>query len=61
MKPGDQMVVLQLPYASVTVGQPAIDIQVTAQLSNLADTSYSDGAPNLTITPAAASNTATTR
>lgn len=49
MKPGDQMVVLQLPYASVTVGQPAIDIQVTAQLSNLADTSYSDGAPNLTI------------
>ncbi|MCG8906997.1 VCBS domain-containing protein [Pseudomonas sp. DP-17] len=49
MKPGDQMVVLQLPYASVTSGQPAIDIQVTAQLSNLADTSYSDGAPNLTI------------
>ncbi|MCP1625187.1 VCBS domain-containing protein [Pseudomonas nitroreducens] len=49
MKPGDQMVVLQLPYASVTSGQPAIDIQITAQLSNLADTSYSDGAPNLTI------------
>ncbi|PJI50366.1 MAG: adhesin [Pseudomonas sp.] len=49
MKPGDQMVVLQLPYASVTSGQPAIAIQVTAQLSNLADTSYSDGAPNLTI------------
>ncbi|MBB4864968.1 putative repeat protein (TIGR01451 family) [Pseudomonas nitritireducens] len=49
MKPGDQMVVLQLPYASVTNGQPSIDIQVTAQLSNLADTSYSDGAPNLTI------------
>ncbi|WP_315809276.1 VCBS domain-containing protein [Pseudomonas sp. C9-3] len=49
MKPGDQMVVLQLPYASVTSGQPNIDIQVTAQLSNLADTSYSDGAPNLTV------------
>ena len=49
MKPGDQMVVLQLPYASVTNGQPSIDVQVTAQLSNLADTSYSDGAPNLTI------------
>jgi len=49
MKPGDQMVVLQLPYASVTNGQPSIGIQITAQLSNLADTSYSDGAPNLTI------------
>ncbi|EOG3620003.1 VCBS domain-containing protein [Pseudomonas putida] len=49
MKPGDQMVVLQLPYASVTNGQPSIDIQVTGLLSNLADTSYSDGAPNLTI------------
>ncbi|MBV4527391.1 VCBS domain-containing protein [Pseudomonas sp. SWRI100] len=49
MKPGDQMVVLQLPYASVTNGQPTIDVQITAQLSNLADTSYSDGAPNLTI------------
>ncbi|WP_405314590.1 VCBS domain-containing protein [Pseudomonas sp. 10(2024)] len=49
MKPGDQMVVLQLPYASVTNGQPSIDVQITGQLSNLADTSYSDGAPNLTI------------
>ncbi|MFJ4352837.1 VCBS domain-containing protein [Pseudomonas sp. NPDC089428] len=49
MKPGDQMVVLQLPYASVTNGQPSIDIQVTGLLSNLADTHYSDGAPNLTI------------
>ncbi len=61
MKPGDQMVVLQLPYASVTVGQPAIDIQVTAQLSNLADTSYSDARRTSPSTPAAASNTATTR
>ncbi|WDY56118.1 VCBS domain-containing protein [Pseudomonas sp. PSKL.D1] len=49
MKPGDQMVVLQLPYASVTSGQPSIDIQITGLLSNLADTTYSDGAPNLTI------------
>lgn len=49
MKPGDQMVVLQLPYASVTNGQPSIDIQITGLLSNLADTHYSDGAPNLTI------------
>lgn len=49
MKPGDQMVVLQLPYASVTNGQPSIDIVITGQLSNLADTTYSDGAPNLTI------------
>ncbi|BBH45644.1 VCBS domain-containing protein [Pseudomonas sp. KU43P] len=49
MKPGDQMVVLQLPYASVTNGQPSIDILITGQLSNLADTSYSNGAPNLTI------------
>ncbi|TLX79454.1 DUF4347 domain-containing protein [Pseudomonas nicosulfuronedens] len=49
MKPGDQMIVLQLPYGSVTNGQPGIDIQITAQLSNLADTTYSDGAPNLTI------------
>jgi len=49
MKPGDQMVVLQLPYASVTNGQPSIDVLITAQLSNLADTTYSDGTPNLTI------------
>jgi len=49
MKPGDQMIILQLPYGSVTNGQPGIDIQITAQLSNLADTTYSDGAPNLTI------------
>ena len=49
MKPGDQMVVLQLPYASVTSDQPSIDIQITGLLSNLADTTYSDGAPNLTI------------
>lgn len=43
---GDQLVVLQLPFASVLNSQPAIDIVVTAQLSNLADTT---GSPALTI------------
>lgn len=43
---GDQLVVLELPYASVTNGQPAIPVVITAQLSNLADTA---GSPNLTI------------
>lgn len=46
---GDQLVVLQLPYASVTNGQPAIDVQITAHLSNLADTAYSNGAPDLNL------------
>lgn len=49
MKPGDQFIVLELPFASLTNGQPAITLQVTAHLSNLADTSYSDGNPDLTI------------
>ena len=35
--PGDQLVVLELPYGSVTPTQPAIDIQVTANVSPLAD------------------------
>ena len=43
---GDQLVVLQLPYASVTSGQPSIPIVVTAQLSDLADT---EGSPDLTL------------
>ncbi len=43
---GDQLVVLELPYASVTNGQPGIPVLITAQLSNLADTA---GSPNLTI------------
>ena len=43
---GDQLVVLQLPYASVISGQPGIPIVITAQLSNLADTT---GSPDLTI------------
>ncbi|MDM0107949.1 VCBS domain-containing protein [Variovorax sp. J22R24] len=49
MRPGDQMVVLQLPYGSLSQDQPTVAVQVTAQLSNLADTSLSDGAPDLTI------------
>ncbi|MEJ8855603.1 VCBS domain-containing protein [Variovorax robiniae] len=49
MRAGDQLVVLQLPNASITNGQPAVDIVVTAQLSNLADTSVSDPAPNLLV------------
>lgn len=34
---GDQLVVLEVPYGSFTPSQPPADIQVTAQLSNLAD------------------------
>ncbi len=49
LRAGDQLVVLQLPSASQTADQPSIDIRVTAQLSNLADTSFSNGAPDLTI------------
>ncbi|WP_287655336.1 VCBS domain-containing protein [Accumulibacter sp.] len=43
---GDQLVVLQLPYASVLNGQPPIDVVVTGQLSALADTTDS---PQLTL------------
>ncbi|QYX48999.1 VCBS domain-containing protein [Pseudomonas tussilaginis] len=51
MRAGDQMVVLELPFASVSQGQPPIAIQVTASLSNLADTdfSFSGSTPDLTI------------
>ncbi len=49
MRPGDQFVVLQLPFSSVSPDQPTIAIQVTATLSELADTQYSDGAADLTI------------
>ncbi|MEJ8823557.1 VCBS domain-containing protein [Variovorax humicola] len=49
MRAGDQLVVLQLPNASVIQGQPSIDIVVTAQLSNLADTNASDPAPDLLV------------
>ncbi|WP_106853534.1 VCBS domain-containing protein [Caballeronia novacaledonica] len=49
LRPGDELVVLALPFASVAQGQPAITVQVNAQLSNLADTAFSDGSPDLTI------------
>ncbi|MGE8066481.1 VCBS domain-containing protein [Pseudomonas sp. NPDC089569] len=49
MNPGDQLVVLELPFASVTTDQPVIAVQVTASLSNLADTSFSNGSPDLTV------------
>ena len=49
MRAGDTLWVLQLPNASITQGQPAIDIVVTLQLSNLADTNLTDTAPDLTI------------
>ena len=43
---GDQLIVLQLPYASVISGQPGIPVVITAQLSDLADTT---GSPALTL------------
>ncbi|MDM0019378.1 DUF4347 domain-containing protein [Variovorax saccharolyticus] len=49
MRPGDQLVVLQLPYGSLSQDQPTVAVQVTAQLSNLADTALSNGTPDLTI------------
>ncbi len=54
LRAGDQLVVLQLPYASVSRDQPSIDVQITAHLSNLADTAFSDGSPDLTIIAQAA-------
>ncbi|NUU39115.1 VCBS domain-containing protein [Pseudomonas sp. C2B4] len=49
MRPGDQLVVIELPFASVSTDQPVISVQVTASLSNLADTNFSNGSPDLTI------------
>jgi uncharacterized repeat protein (TIGR01451 family) len=49
LRPGDQLVVLQVPYAGISASQPFVDIQVTAQLSNLADTAFSNGTPDLTV------------
>jgi fimbrial isopeptide formation D2 family protein len=49
LRAGDRLWVLQLPNASITSGQPPIDIVVTMRLSNLADTSLTDAAPNLTV------------
>ncbi|MFJ2426612.1 VCBS domain-containing protein [Pseudomonas sp. NPDC087804] len=49
MRAGDKLVVIELPFASVTNQQPLISVQVTASLSNLADTSFSNGTPDLTL------------
>nr|WP_144276999.1 VCBS domain-containing protein [Pseudomonas resinovorans] len=51
MQAGDQLVVVELPFASVSQGQPPIVVQVTATLSDLADTdfSFSGTTPDLTI------------
>ncbi len=37
---GDRLVVLRLPFGSVVPSQPAISVEVTASLSNLADLGY---------------------
>ncbi|SFT90885.1 VCBS domain-containing protein [Pseudomonas marincola] len=47
--PGDQLVVIALPFASISKDQPALPIVITGSLSNLADTDFSDGSPDLTI------------
>ncbi|WP_419710434.1 VCBS domain-containing protein [Pseudomonas sp. NFX224] len=49
MRAGDKLVIIELPFASVTNQQPVIGVQVTASLSNLADTAFSIGSPDLTI------------
>ncbi|WP_448090227.1 VCBS domain-containing protein [Pseudomonas azerbaijanoccidentalis] len=49
MHAGDKLVVIELPFASVTNQQPVIGVQITASLSNLADTNFSDGSPDLTL------------
>ncbi|MCS3458284.1 VCBS domain-containing protein [Aeromonas sp. BIGb0445] len=49
LRAGDTMIVLEIPFGSLSQGQPDIAIDVTARLSNLADTSYSNGSPALTI------------
>ncbi|WP_413694598.1 VCBS domain-containing protein [Pseudomonas sp. JUb96] len=49
MRAGDQLVVVELPFASVTANQPVIPVQITASLSQLADTAFSNGTPDLVI------------
>ncbi|CAN5137640.1 hypothetical protein BH09ACT3_BH09ACT3_06630 [soil metagenome] len=46
---GDQLVILSLPFGSFTPGQPTVDIQVTAQISTLADLGVSDGSKDLKV------------
>ncbi|UJJ32716.1 VCBS domain-containing protein [Halopseudomonas maritima] len=49
LQAGDQLVVLEVPFASIGAGQPLIAIEVTATLSDLADTSFSNSSPELVI------------
>ncbi len=49
MQAGDQMVLIRIPFASVSQDQPVLPVQITANLSNLADTSFSNGSPDLSI------------
>ncbi|MFD0878392.1 DUF4347 domain-containing protein, partial [Variovorax dokdonensis] len=49
LRAGDQFVVVQLPMASIISGQPPVNVVLTFQLSDLADTSLTDGAPQLSI------------
>ncbi|UPG95554.1 VCBS domain-containing protein [Luteibacter aegosomatissinici] len=49
MRAGDQVIVVQLPYADISPDLPAVDIQVTVHVSDLADTSFSDGSPDLVL------------
>ncbi|MEQ5857328.1 VCBS domain-containing protein [Halomonas sp. EF61] len=46
---GDTLVVAALPFASLTSDQPSIDVTFTGELSELADTSQTNGSPNLVI------------
>ncbi|MBY5942182.1 VCBS domain-containing protein [Halomonas sp. DP5N14-9] len=46
---GDTLVVAALPFASLTSDQPSIDVTFTGQLSELADTSQTNGSPDLVI------------
>lgn len=48
-RPGDQFVVVQLPFSGVSPDNVPIDVQITASLSDLADTTFSDATPDLTI------------
>ncbi|RQW69641.1 DUF4347 domain-containing protein [Halomonas sp. YLB-10] len=46
---GDTLVVVALPFASLTSDQPSIDVTFTGQLSELADTAETNGSPDLVI------------
>jgi uncharacterized repeat protein (TIGR01451 family) len=40
LPPGGQLITLQLPFGSVVTSQPSFEIEVTANISNLADMNY---------------------